>query len=104
MLLLSSVEYARVSNKTDFIASYDSFTHHLQHVLDSSAPNIDEHRETVLQVLKQIGVSEEKLQNMIEVWNKVLFLSIHCSLSLLAGKTIQSKRTILLHLLKSVMH
>ncbi|KAG5528321.1 hypothetical protein RHGRI_029106 [Rhododendron griersonianum] len=43
----------------------------LVHVLDSSAPNIDEHRETVLQVLKQIGVSEEKLQNMIEVWNKI---------------------------------
>ncbi|KAL7231619.1 hypothetical protein ACSBR2_009785 [Camellia fascicularis] len=42
----------------------------LVHVLDSSAPNLDEHRETVLQVLKQIGVSDEKLQNMIEVWNK----------------------------------
>ncbi|KAM7520368.1 hypothetical protein LguiB_019330 [Lonicera macranthoides] len=27
----------------------------LVHVLDSSAPNIDEHRETVLQVLQQIG-------------------------------------------------
>jgi hypothetical protein len=26
----------------------------------------------VLQVLQQIGVSEEKLQNMIEVWNKVM--------------------------------
>jgi hypothetical protein len=25
----------------------------------------------VLQVLQQIGVSQEKLQNMIEVWNKV---------------------------------
>ncbi|KAL3617385.1 hypothetical protein CASFOL_038798 [Castilleja foliolosa] len=43
----------------------------LVHVLDSSAPNLDEHRETVLQVLGRIGVSEEKLQNMIEVWNKV---------------------------------
>ncbi|XP_028082947.1 GTP-binding protein At3g49725, chloroplastic [Camellia sinensis] len=43
----------------------------LVHVLDSSAPNLDEHRETVLQVLKQIGVSDEKLQNMIEVWNKI---------------------------------
>ncbi|KAL6961296.1 hypothetical protein U1Q18_039063, partial [Sarracenia purpurea var. burkii] len=41
------------------------------HVLDSNAPNLDEHRQTVLQVLKQIGVSELKLQNMIEVWNKV---------------------------------
>lgn len=43
----------------------------LQHVLDSSAPNLDEHRSSVLQVLEQIGVSEEKLQNMIEVWNKI---------------------------------
>ncbi|GFP96318.1 GTP-binding protein at3g49725 chloroplastic [Phtheirospermum japonicum] len=43
----------------------------LVHVLDSSAPNLDEHRETVMQVLGRIGVSEEKLQNMIEVWNKV---------------------------------
>lgn len=43
----------------------------MQHVLDSSAPNRDEQRESVLQVLEQIGVSNEKLQNMIEVWNKV---------------------------------
>ncbi|CAH9110808.1 unnamed protein product [Cuscuta epithymum] len=43
----------------------------LMHVLDSSAPNLDEQRETVLQVLEQIGVSEEKLENMIEVWNKI---------------------------------
>ncbi|KAL2316861.1 hypothetical protein Fmac_030737 [Flemingia macrophylla] len=43
----------------------------LVHVVDSSAPNVDEHRSTVLQVLQQIGVSEEKLQNMIEVWNKI---------------------------------
>ncbi|XP_061342791.1 GTP-binding protein At3g49725, chloroplastic [Gastrolobium bilobum] len=43
----------------------------LVHVVDSSAPNLDEHRSTVLQVLQQIGVSEEKLQNMIEVWNKI---------------------------------
>lgn len=52
------------------------FSCNFQHVLDSSAPNIDEHRETVLQVLQQIGVSEEKLQNMVEVWNKVLSLSL----------------------------
>lgn len=44
----------------------------MQHVLDSSAPNRDEQRESVLQVLQQIGVSDEKLQNMIEVWNKVV--------------------------------
>jgi len=43
----------------------------LQHVVDSTAPNIEEHRSTVLHVLNQIGVPEEKLQNMIEVWNKV---------------------------------
>jgi 50S ribosomal subunit-associated GTPase HflX len=40
-------------------------------VVDSTAPNLEEHRTTVLQVLQQIGVSQEKLQNMIEVWNKV---------------------------------
>ncbi|KAH1082506.1 hypothetical protein J1N35_022267 [Gossypium stocksii] len=43
----------------------------LVHVIDCTAPNRDEHRSTVLQVLQQIGVSEEKLQNMIEVWNKI---------------------------------
>ncbi|KAJ6813614.1 uncharacterized protein M6B38_142330 [Iris pallida] len=43
----------------------------LVHVLDSSAPNLDEQRSTVLQVLQQIGVSQEKIENMIEVWNKI---------------------------------
>ncbi|KAK4367874.1 hypothetical protein RND71_011666 [Anisodus tanguticus] len=43
----------------------------LVHVLDSSAPNLNEQREAVLQVLGQIGVSEQKLHNMIEVWNKI---------------------------------
>ncbi|TKV91591.1 hypothetical protein SEVIR_9G106800v4 [Setaria viridis] len=43
----------------------------LLHVLDSSAPNLEEHRSTVLQVLQQIGVSQEKINNMIEVWNKI---------------------------------
>lgn len=46
----------------------------LQHVLDCTAPNLEEHRSTVLHVLEQIGVSKEKLENMIEVWNKVLVL------------------------------
>ncbi|KAJ6989758.1 hypothetical protein NC653_018300 [Populus alba x Populus x berolinensis] len=46
----------------------------LVHLMDSTAPNLEEHRATVLQALQQIGVSEEKLQNMIEVWNKVLQL------------------------------
>ncbi|KAJ3672816.1 hypothetical protein LUZ60_006190 [Juncus effusus] len=43
----------------------------LVHVLDSSARDIDEHRSSVLHVLHQIGVSEEKINNMIEVWNKI---------------------------------
>ncbi|CAA7387723.1 unnamed protein product [Spirodela intermedia] len=43
----------------------------LVHVLDSSAVNLDEQRSTVLQVLHQIGVSPEKIQDMIEVWNKI---------------------------------
>ncbi|XVF17471.1 hypothetical protein REPUB_Repub10bG0125100 [Reevesia pubescens] len=43
----------------------------LVHVIDCTAPNLDEHRSTVLHVLQQIGVSEEKIQNMIEVWNKI---------------------------------
>lgn len=43
----------------------------LVHVLDSSAPNLEEHRSTVLQVLQQIGVSQDKINNMIEAWNKI---------------------------------
>ncbi|XP_034222062.1 GTP-binding protein At3g49725, chloroplastic isoform X2 [Prunus dulcis] len=43
----------------------------LVHVLDCTAPNRNEHRSTVFQVLDQIGVSKEKLENMIEVWNKI---------------------------------
>ncbi|PON32392.1 GTPase [Parasponia andersonii] len=43
----------------------------LVHVLDCTAPNLDEHRSTVLSVLEQLGVSKEKLLNMIEVWNKI---------------------------------
>ncbi|KAG9145908.1 hypothetical protein Leryth_019578 [Lithospermum erythrorhizon] len=43
----------------------------LVHVLDSSAPDLPQQRESVLQVLEHIGVSEQKLQNMIEVWNKI---------------------------------
>ncbi|KAK1323330.1 GTP-binding protein [Acorus calamus] len=43
----------------------------LVHVLDSSAPNLDDQRSSVLQVLQQIGVSKDKLKNMIEVWNKI---------------------------------
>ncbi|KAK9163593.1 hypothetical protein Syun_004495 [Stephania yunnanensis] len=43
----------------------------LVHVLDSSAENLEEQRSSVLQVLQQIAVPEDKLQNMIEVWNKI---------------------------------
>ncbi|KAH0434497.1 hypothetical protein IEQ34_026810 [Dendrobium chrysotoxum] len=43
----------------------------LLHVLDSSAPNVLEQRSSVLEVLQKIGVSEEKIQNMVEVWNKI---------------------------------
>lgn len=43
----------------------------LVHVLDSSAANVNEQRSSVLQVLEQIGVSEEKRKNMVEVWNKI---------------------------------
>ncbi|KAM2096642.1 hypothetical protein ACFX1Q_019719 [Malus domestica] len=43
----------------------------LVHVLDCTAPNLDDHRSTVLQILEQIGISKEKLENMIEVWNKI---------------------------------
>ncbi|XP_039138526.1 LOW QUALITY PROTEIN: GTP-binding protein At3g49725, chloroplastic [Dioscorea cayenensis subsp. rotundata] len=49
----------------------------LVHVLDSSAPNLVEQRSSVLQVLQQIGVAEEKIQNMIEVWNKIDLLKGH---------------------------
>ena len=34
-------------------------------------PIFDEHRITVLKILQQIRVSQEKLQNMIDVLNKV---------------------------------
>lgn len=40
------------------------------YVLDSSASNPDEQQETILQVLEKIGVSEEKIENMIEIWTK----------------------------------
>ncbi|XP_042492646.1 GTP-binding protein At3g49725, chloroplastic [Macadamia integrifolia] len=43
----------------------------LVHVLDSTAVDLEDQRSIVLEVLQQIGVSEDKLQNMIEVWNKV---------------------------------
>jgi GTP-binding protein HflX len=43
----------------------------LMHVIDSSSLNAEEQRRSVLGVLEQIGVSSKKLENMIEVWNKV---------------------------------
>jgi hypothetical protein len=63
-----------ISSRSNSYTSLIIHNPHLffQHVVDSTAPNLEEHRTTVLQVLQQIGVSEEKLQNMIEVWNKVM--------------------------------
>ncbi|CAM6033876.1 unnamed protein product, partial [Sphagnum compactum] len=44
----------------------------LLHVIDSSAANVDEQREAVLDVLKGIGVPKAKLEScMVEAWNKV---------------------------------
>lgn len=44
-----------------------------QHVIDSSASNADEQREAVLKVLRDIGVSQDKLDTcMVEAWNKVI--------------------------------
>ncbi|XP_074308885.1 GTP-binding protein At3g49725, chloroplastic [Silene latifolia] len=43
----------------------------LVHVLDSSAINLEEQRTAVLDVLRQIGVSKKKIDDMIEVWNKI---------------------------------
>ena len=60
-------EYNRTGSKLLFFSLYAL----VQHVLDSSAPDLEEHRSTVLQVLQQIGVSQDKINNMIEVWNKV---------------------------------
>ncbi|KAL9241639.1 hypothetical protein vseg_015726 [Gypsophila vaccaria] len=43
----------------------------LVHVLDSSAINLEEQRTAVLDVLRQIGVSKKKIEDMVEVWNKI---------------------------------
>ncbi|KAH9610990.1 hypothetical protein KSS87_001011 [Heliosperma pusillum] len=43
----------------------------LVHVLDSSAVDLEEQRTAVLDVLRQIGVSKKKIEDMIEVWNKI---------------------------------
>ncbi|PUZ37225.1 hypothetical protein GQ55_9G101500 [Panicum hallii var. hallii] len=51
----------------------------LVHVLDASAPDREEHRSTVLQVLQQIGVSQEKINSMIEVWNKIDLVDENCA-------------------------
>ncbi|XP_062214714.1 GTP-binding protein At3g49725, chloroplastic isoform X2 [Phragmites australis] len=65
-VILPSGRKALLSDTVGFISDLP-----VQHVLDSSAPNLEEHRSTVLQVLQQIGVSQEKIHNMIEVWNKI---------------------------------
>uniref|UniRef100_A0A7N0VDC7 Uncharacterized protein n=1 Tax=Kalanchoe fedtschenkoi TaxID=63787 RepID=A0A7N0VDC7_KALFE len=69
----SSVDRLSASRTAPSLAPTDASTISTAtvHVLDSSAPNLDEHRSAVLQVLQQIGVPEEKTKNMIEVWNKI---------------------------------
>ncbi|KAL0050946.1 hypothetical protein WJX82_010817 [Trebouxia sp. C0006] len=43
----------------------------LLHVLDASSPNVQHQRDSVLQVLRDLGISEARLQNgLVEVWNK----------------------------------
>ncbi|DBA79692.1 TPA: hypothetical protein ACH3X1_008363 [Trebouxia sp. C0004] len=43
----------------------------LLHVLDASSPNVQHQRASVLQVLRDLGISEARLQNgLVEVWNK----------------------------------
>ncbi|KAK9817440.1 hypothetical protein WJX74_006018 [Apatococcus lobatus] len=44
----------------------------LLHVLDASSPHVLQQRETVIQVLRSLGVGEQKLRTRtFEVWNKV---------------------------------
>lgn len=44
----------------------------LVHVRDISHPHTNYQRDTVLKVLKEIGVPEEKMKSKyIEVWNKI---------------------------------
>ena len=48
-------------------------------MIDSSASNADEQREAVLQVLRDIGVSQAKLDTcMVEAWNKVICDRLSC--------------------------
>ncbi|KAL3161798.1 hypothetical protein ABBQ38_008890 [Trebouxia sp. C0009 RCD-2024] len=43
----------------------------LLHVLDASSPDVQQQRSAVLQVLRDLGISEARLQNsLVEVWNK----------------------------------
>jgi len=44
----------------------------LLHVMDASAPNAADQRESVMRVLSSLGLGSDRLQRtMIEVWNKV---------------------------------
>ncbi|KAL3161447.1 hypothetical protein ABBQ32_010332 [Trebouxia sp. C0010 RCD-2024] len=43
----------------------------LLHVLDASSPDVQQQRRAVLKVLRDLGISEARLQNsLVEVWNK----------------------------------
>ena len=48
----------------------------LVHVRDISHPQADFQKKTVLQVIKEVGISEEMLKSKyVEVWNKVDLVS-----------------------------
>ncbi|PKI41841.1 hypothetical protein CRG98_037765 [Punica granatum] len=75
-------EWSKIWLESDALIVVEALAHSRHHVLYSRAPNLDEHcssvlqvryehHSSVLQVLEQIGVSEDKLQNMIRVWNKI---------------------------------
>lgn len=59
---------------SSFKATLDEihFADILVHVRDISHPYSNYQRDTVIKVLKEIGVSDEKLSNRyVEVWNKI---------------------------------
>jgi 50S ribosomal subunit-associated GTPase HflX len=52
----------------------------LVHVLDISSPHVMHQRTAVLQVLRSLGILEERLQkNVVEAWNKVDLLDANAA-------------------------
>lgn len=48
----------------------------LLHVLDTSSPQVLEQRQAVISVLRELGMSEERLRDgVLEIWNKVDLLA-----------------------------